>query len=470
MLKIIFLWSNSINGNNLNLIHLNLLWDEKLSSLNDKARKTAMSLILEGIEAADPFSAVSSFLSKEKNRILEGIKGSIYVVGAGKATGGMAKAVESILNDRIKGGVIAIPEELTREISLSKIKVFGSTHPKPSEKSVRAGKAIIDTVKEAGEEDLVIALFSGGGSALADYPADAISIEEISEVSIALMNAGADIFELNTVRKHLSLFKGGWLAKHASPSKVVCLMISDVVGDKMDTIASGPTVPDPTTFRDAIGVLKKYRLLDKVSSSVRNYLEKGAKNEAPETPKPGDPIFKNVTNRVIASNILSLEAMRRKALDMGYHALILTAFLEGEAREVGKVIAGIAKEVRRTGNPIPPPAVVLTGGETTVTVRGKGRGGRNQELALSAAMSIEGLYGVAIASVGSDGRDGPTDVAGAIVDGETVRKAKEKGLDPYRFLSDNNSYEFFKAVGGHVKTGYTGTNVNDLIVIVVEKT
>jgi len=441
-----------------------------LESSNERARKVALTLVLEGIEAADPLVAIKRFFEKEGNElVIKKVKGDVYVVGAGKATGGMAKAVEEVLGDRIKAGIIAVPEELVNDVKLSKIKVLGSTHPKASEKSVRAGKEIVNLVKNASEEDLVIALFSGGGSALVEYPVSGVSIEDIGEVSIALMNAGADIFELNTVRKHLSLFKGGWLAKHASPSSMLCLMISDVVGDRMDTIASGPTVPDPTTFKDALKVLKKYKLYDKAPRSVISYIEKGVKNEVPETPKPGDPIFKRVINRVVASNIISLNSMRRKASELGYNALILTSMLEGEAREVGKVIAGIAKEVKASGNPIPPPAVILAGGETTVTVRGKGRGGRNQELALSAALTIENLEGIAIASVGSDGRDGPTDAAGAIVDGTTAIIAKKRGLDPYIFLAENNSYEFFKAVGGHVTTGYTGTNVNDLIVIVVEK-
>ncbi|HDI31516.1 MAG TPA: glycerate kinase [Thermofilum sp.] len=441
-----------------------------MESSNERARKVALTLVLEGIEAADPLVAIKRFFEKEGNElVIKKVKGDVYVVGAGKATGGMAKAVEEVLGDRIKAGIIAVPEELVNDVKLSKIKVLGSTHPKASEKSVRAGKEIVNLVKNASEEDLVIALFSGGGSALVEYPVNGVSIEDIGEVSIALMNAGADIFELNTVRKHLSLFKGGWLAKHASPSSMLCLMISDVVGDRMDTIASGPTVPDPTTFKDALKVLKKYKLYDKAPRSVISYIEKGVKNEVPETPKPGDPIFKRVINRVVASNIISLNSMRRKASELGYNALILTSMLEGEAREVGKVIAGIAKEVKASGNPIPPPAVILAGGETTVTVRGKGRGGRNQELALSAALTIENLEGIAIASVGSDGRDGPTDAAGAIVDGTTAIIAKKRGLDPYIFLAENNSYEFFKAVGGHVTTGYTGTNVNDLIVIVVEK-
>ncbi len=445
-----------------------------MSEASEKARKTAMTVVLEGLAAADPRKAVKRSLRLENGELIVKetripLKGKVVVVGAGKATGGMASAVEEILGDKISAGAISVPEELVGEYDLKRIKVLGATHPKASEKSVKAGKEIVSLVKECGEGDLVIALFSGGGSALMEYPVEGVTIEDIRDVSVAMMNAGADIVELNAVRKHLSRVKGGWLAKHAYPAFVLCLMISDVVGDRMDTIASGPTVPDLTTFQQAAEAMKRRGVWDSAPPSVRDYITKGLKGEAPETPKPGDPVFEKVKNVVIASNIESLRAMKRKAESLGYNALILTSFLEGEAREVGKVAVAIAKEVRRTGNPIPPPAVVLAGGETTVTVRGKGRGGRNQELALSAAISLEGLDGVAIAAIGSDGRDGPTDAAGAVVDGFTVIKAKKAGLDPLKFLDDNNSYEFFKAVGGHVKTGYTGTNVNDFLAIVVEK-
>ena len=444
-----------------------------MSELSDRARKTASVLILEGLAAADPYKAVKRALKLEdKALVVKGkcipVTGRVYVVGAGKATGGMAVAAEEVLGDLIAEGAIALPEEIVGKYELKRIKVMGSTHPRPSDKSVAAGREIVSIARRASEGDVVLALFSGGGSALMEFPVEGVSINDIMVVSDSLMKAGADIFELNTVRKHLSKIKGGWLAKHAYPATVVCLMISDVVGDRMDTIASGPTVPDPTTFEQAAEVLKRRGLWDKMPSAARSYIEKGLRSEVPETPKPGDPIFNRVHNVVVASNIESLRAMKTKAESLGYNALILTSLLEGEAREVGRVAAAIAKEVRRTGNPISPPAVILAGGETTVTVRGKGRGGRNQELALAAAICIEGVEGVAIAAVGSDGRDGPTEVAGAIVDGYTVARAKKAGLDPLKFLDDNNSYEFFKAVGGHVETGYTGTNVNDFLVIVVE--
>ncbi len=446
-----------------------------MDELTENARMTALTLVLEGIRAADPYKAVLSSLKGGNGVIVVGnhrieYKGSVYVVGAGKATGGMAKAAEEVLGDAIAGGVISVPEELAGSVSheLKKIEVVGATHPRASEKSVEAGKRIVEVARRASEGDVVLALISGGGSALMEYPAEGVGIDDIGSISIELMKAGADIFELNTVRKHLSKIKGGWLAKHAYPAHVVALMISDVVGDRMDTIASGPTVPDPTTFADAKKILEKRGLWASSPEAVRSYIERGVRGEAPETPKPGDPVFERVFNKIVASNIISLRSMAEKAAGLGYRTIILTSMLEGEAREVGKVAASIAREAIRSGLPAQPPLVVLAGGETTVTVRGNGVGGRNQELALSAAIKIKGLKGVAIASVGSDGRDGPTDAAGAVVDGYTCAKAEEKGLDPLSFLENNDSYTFFSKVGGHVKTGYTGTNVNDFLIIVVE--
>lgn len=445
-----------------------------VSEITEQARVSALTIALEGIRAAEPGRAIKNYVSVEGDAILLGdgtripVRGRVFIVGAGKASGGMATALEELLGDKISGGVVAVPEDLVDKYRTERIRIVGATHPKASEKSVEAARLVLETLSGLSEDDLVIAVFSGGGSALLELPVEGVTIGELGELSIKLMNRGADIFELNTVRKHLSRIKGGWLARHAQPARVLGLMISDVVGDRMDTIASGPTVPDPTTFQDAYSVLKKYNLWEDAPPSVRSYIEKGMQGLAPETPKPEDPLFERVTNRVIASNILSLEAMARKARELGYTPLILTSMLEGEAREVGKVVASIIKEVVKTGKPLPPPLAILIGGETTVTVRGRGLGGRNQETALSVAIGIRGLEGVAVACVGSDGRDGPTDAAGAVVDGYTYSKAVALGLKPEEFLAENNSYDFFKRVGGHVKTGYTGTNVNDFIVAVVE--
>ncbi|OYT30812.1 MAG: hypothetical protein B6U94_05240 [Thermofilum sp. ex4484_79] len=443
-------------------------------SSNMEIRKKAVLLAMEGISAADPETAIKKNVKVEGSSIIVQdkrfpLKESIYVIGAGKASGKMAKAIEELLGDRIEEGVVVVPEETVSAFQSSRIEFIGSTHPIPSEKSVVAGERIINLVKNLPKDSLIIALFSGGGSALVEKPVEDISIQDIALTSRLLMKSGADIYELNAVRKHLSEIKGGWLAKHAHPIPIISLLISDVVGDRIDTIASGPTAPDNTTFKDAIDAIEKYNLTDKIPKMVLEYISKGVKGLKPETPKPNDPIFRSVSNNIIASNIISLEAMRRKAEEIGYNTMILTSMITGEAREVGKVLAGIGIEISKSGNPITPPAVILAGGETTVTVRGGGKGGRNQELALSAALILKGYNGIVLLSIGSDGRDGPTDAAGAVVDGYTIEKALERGIDPKTYLYNNDSYTFFEKVGGLIKTGYTSTNVNDFIIIIVEK-
>jgi len=263
------------------------------------------------------------------------------------------------------------------------------------------------------------------------------------------------------------LLKGGRLAAAAYPSPVLALVLSDVVGDKLEVIASGPTVPDPSTYEEALDILKRYNLTDSAPRTVLEVLEKGARGELPETPKPGDETLSKAHALLLGSNLTALKAMDAYAKKLGLNSVVLTSMLQGEAREAAKALAAIALEVKRSSIPVAPPAAVICGGETTVKVRGHGRGGRNQEFALSAALQIEGEGGIAIAAIGSDGIDGPTDAAGAIVDGFTVKKAKRLGLDPRKFLEENNSYEFFNIVGGHIKTGPTGTNVNDFYLAVV---
>ncbi|RLE76278.1 MAG: glycerate kinase, partial [Thermoprotei archaeon] len=424
------------------------------------------------IRAADPEEAVTRSLKLENGKLrvntnLFDLKGKLYLVGFGKAAYKMAKAALEVLGEIVEKGVISIPKGFKVEEELENVDIVFSGHPKPDAGSIEAGKKILKLAEQADEHDVVLVLISGGGSALMEYPVEEVSLDDIAYTSILLMNSGADIYELNTVRKHLSRVKGGQLAKAIFPATTISLIISDVVGDRVDMIASGPTAPDPTTFQDAWFIMEKYRLIEKIPSNVRSYLERGLRGEVPETPKEGDPIFRKVYNHIIASNIASLRKMKKKAEEIGYNSLILTSMIQGEAREVGKVIAALALEVKKTGNPVKPPAVILAGGETTVTVKGSGKGGRNQELALSAAIQIKDSEGIVVASVGSDGIDGPTDAAGAIVDGYTVVKAYEQGLNAIKYLENNDSYTFFKKVGGLVETGYTGTNVNDFIVVIV---
>jgi glycerate-2-kinase len=297
-------------------------------------------------------------------------------------------------------------------------------------------------------------------------PRGKISIADKKEITNALLKCGATINEINTIRKHISDFKGGWLAKKAYPATILNLILSDVVGDPLDFIASGPTVPDSTTFSDAIKVLKKYRLWSKAPASIRKVLSDGEKGRIPETPKANDEAFKRVYNVVVGNNRLASLTAQKYLTSEGLNTLLLTATLEGEARHVGIMLASIVHEVSVSGNPVPKPAGIIAGGETTVTVTGKGLGGRNQEIALAAAQKLNDMNGVVVASLSTDGVDGPTDAAGAIADGKTLVRAAKMGLTPEEYLAENDSYHFFSKLGDLIFTGPTGTNVNDVSVIV----
>jgi hydroxypyruvate reductase len=293
-------------------------------------------------------------------------------------------------------------------------------------------------------------------------PAEGITLQEKQETTRLLLACGADIRELNTLRKHLSAIKGGHLARLAAPAAVVSLILSDVVGDPLDVISSGPTVPDPTTFGDALAVLAKYGLTARVPRAVLDRLERGARGDLPDTPKPGDPCFRRVSNIVVGSNALAVDAAARQARALGYRALVLSTTIEGETRDVARMHAAILREIRSSGRPARPPACVISGGETTVTLRGEGLGGRNQEFALAAAIDLEGLPGVLAFSAGTDGTDGPTDAAGAMADGATLARAAALGLDARDALARNDSYHFFEPLRDLAMTGPTGTNVMDI--------
>ncbi|MEM3944076.1 MAG: glycerate kinase [Thermofilaceae archaeon] len=409
-------------------------------------------LVLEGLRAVDPANLFMERVSLAQGKLrVDGLEVNVsngaYLVALGKAGGYMAEALEKILGDAVRGGVATMLRGASSP-ALRRVSLVVAGHPYPDEGSIEAGKLALKTAEKAKAEGVpLVVLLSGGGSAMAEVPAPGVKLEDLRRLTEQLLKCGATIDEVNTVRKHLSLLKGGRLAAAASPSPVVTLAISDVIGDRLDVIASGPTVPDPTTYDDALNVLKRYNLMSQVPPSIVEALMKGHKGEIPETPKPG-------------------ERLNSVALAAG-SALILTSMLQGEAREAAKALTAVVLEVKRSGLPVKPPAAVICGGETTVTVRGSGKGGRNQEFALSAALRIAGEEGVAVAAVGSDGIDGPTDVAGAVVDGRTIKRARELGLDPIHYLENNDSYTFFKLVGGHVVTGPTRTNVNDFYIGVV---
>jgi glycerate 2-kinase len=330
-----------------------------------------------------------------------------------------------------------------------------------------AAEAVTTVLATTTARDRVLLLLSGGASALLPSPVDGISLADLQTVTEHLLRAGATICEINAVRKHLSRLSGGQLARLAQPASVVALILSDVVGDPLDVIASGPTAPDPTTYATAQAILARYDLVEQIPPSVLMHLEEGTAERIAETPKPGDPVFANVTNVIVGSNRLAALAATVEAKRLGYNTLLLTTFMEGEAREVARVTAALAKGIRTYGDPVQRPACLVWGGETTVTVRGQGKGGRNQELALAAALAMEGLPDVSLLALATDGTDGPTDAAGAIVDGHTAEIARESGWDPAATLVDNNAYPLLDAVGALLRTGPTGTNVNDIAVLLV---
>jgi hydroxypyruvate reductase len=392
----------------------------------------------------------------------------IWVVGCGKAATAMAAALYGIVGDQLSGGVVVTKYgHADSSLDTGPVSVVEAGHPLPDNAGVDGTRRLADLLAGTTERDLVLAVISGGGSALMTLPAEGLALEDVQATTELLLRSGATIVELNTLRKHLSQVKGGGLARLAAPAAVASLVLSDVVGDPLDTIASGPLSPDPTTFADAWRVLERYDLVERTPPAVRQRLQAGLEDRIPETPKAGDSVFERVQNTIVASNRLAAEAAVEMAQARGLHALLLSTFVEGEAREVGRVAAGLARELATYDRPVPQPACLVWGGETTVTVRGEGKGGRNQELALAAARALAGLRGVLLVALGTDGTDGPTDAAGAVVTGETISRARELDLDAGKYLQDNNSYVFFDALDDLIRTGPTGTNVNDLLFLYV---
>lgn len=432
-------------------------------------REAAWQIFRAALEAADPRTAIRRHLRREGSRLLAGdavynlSAGQIYVVGAGKASGAMAAAVEELLGDRVASGIVMVKDG--HGVPTKRIQIWEASHPVPDERGVHGTAAILDLLARVTSADLVIVLISGGGSALLPAPVEGVSLAEKQEVTRQLLASGATIQEINAIRKHCSRVKGGLLARAASPARSLTLILSDVIGDPLDAIASGPTVPDPTTYHEALAILDRYQLRDHVPAAIRRHLEAGARGKVPETPKAHDPCFAKARYLVIGNNLQSLLAAKERAEGLGFHTLLLTSSLRGESREVAQALAAILLEIRRTGYPLAPPACLLLGGETTVTVRGGGKGGRNQELVLAGAIAIAGAEDLVVFSAGTDGTDGPTDAAGAMADGETCARAAAAGLDPRRALEANDSYHFFQALGDLIKTGPTFTNVMDVTLL-----
>lgn len=380
----------------------------------------------------------------------------VVVLGCGKASGAMARAVEEALGDRITDGFVVVKDGY--RVATRVVEIAEAGHPVPDARGQAASSRLLALAREAGAEDLVVFLVSGGGSALTPAPAPPVTLEEKQAVTRLLLAAGATIGELNAVRKHLSLMKGGQLARAAAPAHVLTLALSDVIGDPLDVIASGPTASDPTTFHDALSVLRRRRVIDRIPDSVRARLEAGLRGEVEETPKPGDPLFARVTNLVIGNNALVADAAMATARRLGYRAELVTRALEGEAREV-------ARDLVERGRTLEPPACLVAAGETTVTVRGSGRGGRCQEFALAAALELADDPALTVLAAGTDGTDGPTDAAGGLVDGTTVPRGRTAGLDAAKALADNDAYDFLRTTGDLIVTGPTNTNLLDLYIV-----
>jgi len=426
------------------------------------------------LAAVEPAAAVRRRLSREGDTLVVDARDwdlrdyeRVFVIGGGKAAAPMAAAVAEVLGGRLTSGLVVTKHGSETDVQHPAIQVLEASHPVPDESSVRGAQAIAESAARATERDLVICLISGGGSALLTMPVPALTLAELQALTDTLLRSGATIEEINTVRKHCSLIKGGNLARLVAPAQLITLVLSDVIGDPLDVIASGPTAPDPTTVEDAEAILERYGIQEATGEMLQ------------ETPKPGDCIFTRAQHVIVGSNRAAALAAQEQARRLGFNALLLSTYVEGEAREVAKVAAALAKGVRTHDDPLPPPACLVWGGETTVTVRGEGRGGRNQELALAAALALDGWPGVLLMALATDGDDGPTDAAGAFVTGETAAAARSLGLDPIAALEANDSYTFFDALseasassslprpqrGGLIRTGPTGTNVNDLLFV-----
>jgi glycerate 2-kinase len=421
------------------------------------------------LDAVDPYAAVKHYIDRIHTICREENLKKIYVVGLGKAAYPMTRALVDAMRDRIIAGVVVTKYGHAPGGPLSEnIMIYEAGHPVPDENGVAGTIKAVELLGKADRETLVVCLISGGGSALFVAPTEGLSLDDKQVMTRILLKGGSDIVELNTVRKHLSRVKAGRLAEAASPARVLSLILSDVIGDPLDFIASGPTSPDTTTWADALAIVTRYDTAGEMPQKILQLLRDGSEGKIPDTPKEGNPLFDRVENIIIGSNRIATEAAKKKAHELGCEPVVLTTELQGEAREAARWLYRQVLESQSCLASGRKKICLIAGGETTVTVRGKGLGGRNTEMALAFAMAIEGTSGITFLSAGTDGTDGPTDAAGAIVDGQTIPKARALGLDPQSFLDDNDSYHFFEKTGGLIKTGPTGTNVMDLQIILVE--
>lgn len=431
-------------------------------------RDAIVKIFYGALRAADPYKATALHTERILSVFSNGHYNKVYVIGFGKAVIPMLRAIIDEIGEIITSGIVITKYGHSMYAQKSdKIKIYEAGHPLPDGNGLRATREVLELLRSVDDHTLVLCLISGGGSALLVLPYDGITLEENQKTTDLLLKAGADVYELNTVRKHSSHVKGGRLAETAYPAEVLSLILSDVINNRLDVIASGPTSPDKTTYSDAIKIIEKYRLEEEVPKTVMDLLNKGLQGLVPETPKEGNPVFQRVKNMVIGSNKMAINAAKTEAEALGYKATILSAEIHGEARVAARYLAKKALELKKSKNSVRK-MCLIAGGETTVSVRGLGSGGRNMETALTFALEIEGMSGITFLSAGTDGTDGPTDAAGAIVDGQTVMKARLMGINPERYLQDNDSYNFFKSIDELFITGPTGTNVMDIQITLLD--
>ncbi|MBI3537187.1 MAG: glycerate kinase [Chloroflexi bacterium] len=436
--------------------------------MSDSLRASVRAIFRAALDAADPRAAIQRAVKRNGDQLRVADRAydlarvrDIYAIGFGKASAPMAQAIEEILGERIARGAVNVKYNHTAP--LKKILLHEAGHPLPDENSLRGTEKILAILGDATPDDLIICLISGGGSSLLELPARGISLNDLRVTTDALLRSGATINELNAVRKHLSQVKGGQLARRANGAQIISLILSDVIGSPLDTIASGPTAPDATTFQDAINVIEQRELKNILPPAIVTHLQRGARGEISDTPKPTDPIFARAQHAIIADNALACDAAMRAANEMGFNARLLSTTIQGEARDVAKNFAARAKEIASRESQV----CLIAGGETTVTVRRQGKGGRNQEFALASAIEIAGTENIFILSAGTDGTDGPTDAAGACADGKTIARASALGLNARAYLENNDAYNFFQPLGDLFITGATNTNVNDVMIALI---
>jgi hydroxypyruvate reductase len=432
-------------------------------------RETANQIIRQSLQAVDPAEAVKrALILKDGSWVCVGDREidlnaftRIVAVGAGKAGQPMSRALEQILGDRLEGGLVVVKDG--HGGPTERVRIVEAGHPIPDQRGVAASRKIAAILEGCAERTLVLCLISGGGSALMPAPVEGISLADKQETTRLLLGCGAEIGEINAIRKHLSFLKGGGLVRLAAPAMVVSLIISDVVADRLDAIASGPTVADNSTWQDCHEILERYGIRHEIPDAVRRRVAEGLSGRVPDTIKPGNPLLDNSVQRLIATNRQCLDVAAQTAQRLGFFPMILSSTIEGETREVARVHTAILKECLTTGNPAATPCCLISGGETTITLgRKHGKGGRNQEFALAAALELAGVEGVLAVSFGTDGTDGPTEAAGAWADGRTYSRARSMNLNPRSFLEAHDAYNFFKQLDDLIVTGPTRTNVMDI--------